>query len=297
MREAGVFTFDTLDVSGVIKQQVNIRQIQRNHAIGTAPLAQQICQAISEMQRVNDFRVALGLSLRVRARLDKIAINHSLRFNVSESLAAADHRTGEPMRNRLAVRIESDEHTFAESVHAFLQTADAVRKTFWKHGNHQAWQIHTVAAFARALVECAAWFHPVRHVSDVHAKFPIAAHGIVLNTDGIVKVARIGRIDGEYQFLREIFAVFPRTSGFSVESARGFTGLVDRFFQKLSLEVEDINDGASFNVRAPSFTKHLGDHAFRVIKISGVADDLKDHFVASLRALGAGVTNHHRIAQ
>ena len=137
----------------------------------------------------------------------------------------------------------------------------------------------------------------MRHVSDVHAKFPITAHGIVLNTDGIVKVARIGRIDGEYQFLREIFAVFPRTSGFSVESARCFAGLVDRFFQKLSLEMEDINHGASFNVRAPSLAEHLSDHAFCVIKISGVADDLKDHLVASLRALGAGVTNHHRIAQ
>ena len=249
------------------------------------------------MQRVNDFHIAFGFSLRVRARLDKIAIDHSLRFNVSESLAAADHRTGEPMRNRLAVRIESDEHTFAESIHAFLQTADAVRKTFGKHGNHQARQIHTVAAFARALVKCAAWFHPVRHVSDVHAKLPIAAYGIVLKTDGVVKVARIGRVDGEYQLLGEILAVFPRTGRFKVKPARCFAGLVDCFFQKFSLQLEDINDGAGFNVRAPGFTKHFGDHAFRVIKISGVADDLKDHFVASLRALGAGVTNHHRIAQ
>ena len=249
------------------------------------------------MQCGNDFRIAFGFSLRVRARLDKVAINHSLRFNVSKSLAATNHRAREPMRNRLAVRIESNEHALAESIHAFLQTADAVRKTFGQHGNHQARQIDTVAAFACALVKCAAWFHPVRYVGDVHAKFPITAHGIVLKTDGVVKVARIGRVDGEYQLLGEILAVFPRTSGFKVKSARCFAGLIDRFFQKLSLELEDINDGARFNVRAPSFAEHFGDHAFRVIKISGVADDLKDHLVASLRTLGAGVTNHHRIAQ
>ena len=249
------------------------------------------------MQCGNDFRIALGLRLRVRARLDKIAINHSLRFNVSKSLAATNHRAREPMRNRLAVRIESNEHALAESIHAFLQTADAVRETFGQHGNHQARQIDTVAAFACALVKCAAWFHPVRYVGDVHAKFPITAHGIVLKTDGVVKVARIRWVDSEYQLLGEILAVFPRTSRFKVKPARCFAGLIDRFFQKLSLELEDINDGARFNVRAPSFAEHFGDHAFRVIKISGVADDFKDHLVASLRTLGTRVTNHHRIAQ
>ena len=37
--ETGVFALNTLDVSRVIKQQVHIRQIQRNHAVGTAALA------------------------------------------------------------------------------------------------------------------------------------------------------------------------------------------------------------------------------------------------------------------
>ena len=131
----------------------------------------------------------------------------------------------------------------------------------------------------------------------MHAKLPITAHGIVLKTDGVVKVARIRRVDGEHQLLREIFAVFPRTSGFKVKPTRCFARLVDRFFQELGLQLEYIDHRARFHVRSSRFTKHFGDHAFCVIKVSGVTDDFKDYLVASLCTLGTGVTNHHRIAQ
>src|SRR5260370_24933978 len=95
-----------------------------------------------------------------------------------------------------------------EAIDARIQTANAVAQSFRQHRNNSIWQINAVAAPPRFAIERAVRSDVSGNISDVDAEPPALVDWLAspLDVDGIVKIARIIRIDRNNEFVAQIFA-------------------------------------------------------------------------------------------
>jgi hypothetical protein len=140
-------------------------------------------------------------------------------------------------------------------------------------------------------------FHEVADIGDVNAQLPLAARGVVLQADGVVKVARVGRVDGEDELGRQVLAGFPRAVLFLLEALARFAGFLDGLFAEHLAQAVALDDRLRLHIGATGLAEHLHDDALGVVVLGGVAHDLEHDLVAGLCVLGVRVANDHRVAQ
>ena len=112
-----------------------------------------------------------------------------------------------------------DEGGKGEPVHPRLEAANAVAQPLRQHRDDPVREINAVAARKRLAIQRAAGAHVMRDIRDVDAQPPAA--GQALDVDGVVKIARVVRIDGDDEFAAQILAPgdFARVDG--LRNARG----------------------------------------------------------------------------
>ena len=93
-----------------------------------------------------------------------------------------------------ALRIEFNIDGKRQTVLVGTKRAQVVRQALGQHGQHAIGQIHRCRAMARLKIDMPVPSHIVRDIGDVDAQL-VAAIGRALQRNGIVKVARVDRVD------------------------------------------------------------------------------------------------------
>ena len=106
----------------------------------------------------------------------------------------------------VAVLVEFDERAHDQAVFLRLERADAVGKSFGKHGDGAVGEIDAGAAQASFLVERGAVADVVRDVGDMHLQVPRAIFA-TLDVHGVVEVAGGFAVDGDDGEVAKVFAV------------------------------------------------------------------------------------------
>ena len=102
-----------------------------------------------------------------------------------------------------------------------------VRELTRDHGKHAVCHVGGVTAFACLFIEGAARFDIVGDIGDVHGKFPTAiiiatfAVWIFFDTDGVIKVLGIMRINGDHGQVSPVVTVLEVAFGDTVAKGLG----------------------------------------------------------------------------
>ncbi len=109
----------------------------------------------------------------------------------------------------VAVLVEDHAHDETGAVLALAQRAQIVGDALGQHRHDAVGEVDRVAAQLRLAVELGAGAHEVRDVGDGDEHDPaalVAAAGVGLGVDGVVVVARVGRVDGDKRHCAQVGA-------------------------------------------------------------------------------------------
>ena len=109
----------------------------------------------------------------------------------------------------MTICIQLHAHRKAGAHHAFVQGAQVARQAVGQHRHHPIGEIGGIAALARLAVQSRSGAHVMRNIGDGDPdNIPAGVGGICirLGEDGIVMVARVGRIDGDQRQVAQVFA-------------------------------------------------------------------------------------------
>ena len=126
-----------------------------------------------------------------------------LGLEVGQPLGRLDDRACVSPAGHFARRVVADDRALAEPPLALLEAAHAVGQDFGQHGDDFLGEVRAGASAAGLLVQRSAFAHEMRHVGDMHAQRP-GAVAVGFQADGVVVVARVGRIDGDDGQGREV---------------------------------------------------------------------------------------------
>src|SRR5579875_246834 len=118
-----------------------------------------------------------------------IAFEDSVYVGVGHALDGTNHTRGEFGFEKLAVRVELQNSAHDQTVYLRIERADAVGKSFGKHGHSTIRKIDRGAAEARFAVEFGSAADVMSDVGDVDLQFE-AAVGAARNVDGVVEILR-----------------------------------------------------------------------------------------------------------
>lgn len=102
-----------------------------------------------------------------------------------------------------ALRVELDVDGKRQAILIGAQGTQVIRQALRQHGKHAIGKVHRRRAMAGLQVDMPVPGNIVRNVGDMHAQL-IAALGRALERDGIVKVARINRVDGDDKTIAQV---------------------------------------------------------------------------------------------
>ncbi len=226
--------------------------------------------------------------------LFQIAVDHRLRFQISETAGRLDEGGGEALRNHRAVFVVADKSGQGEALDAFLQRADAVGKHFRQHRHHAARQIGGVGAAPGFGVQRGAWLDKTGHIGDVHGDLPHAAVGIggLQFADGqrIVVVLGIRRVDGAGEPGAAILARGQECG--ILHLVGGQAGLSLHILGEFLIKAVGQHDGGGLGIRLAGGADHAGDHPLgQFARILGPFDDFDHDLVAALGVLGLDIAH------
>ena len=278
----------------VVEDQLHLRQVQDDHAVAKAPLAEDPGQAIAAAQRLDQLVGVLRLRPRVPAGGFQVAVDEGLGLQVGQPLVGPDHRRRHALVEDAAAGSEGHEDRLGEPGHAFLEGADAVGERLGEHRDHQPRQVDAVAAEPGLLVERRLAPHEVADVGDVHAEDPLVLLLVAGQGDRVVEVPRVGRVDGDREGSGEVLAVAGVRGLEGPGRRRGF--LHDGAGE---LGAQAMGDDHRFrlDVGLAGLAQDAGDHALGHVVLVGIMEQLDHHLVARLGSLGVGIPDEDRLAE
>ncbi len=128
------------------------------------------------------------------------------RLLVGEAVVDPDRRASEPLGGQDPLGVELEEGADGVPRSIGLEAGQTVREDLRKHGDDAIGQIDAGAAVLRSAVESGAGPDEVRHVGDVDPQAPVTLF-VARQRDGVVEVARGGRVDRHAEHLAEVFAM------------------------------------------------------------------------------------------
>src|SRR6266852_2036994 len=224
---------------------------------------QERCERPGGVQSLAQFVVRLRLKNRVS-------------LFVSQSLCAANHGFRKARALCATVLVELNENRMGETVDPRPQAANAVAQSLRQHRNDPVGQINAVAAPARFAIQRALRFDVRSYIGNVHAQLPIFIVDL-LDMNGVVKIARIIRIDRDDEFSSQIFAAFHSSP---LDRFRNFTGLIDNVFWELSRKPAFSNDRQHVDAGRSGGSEHFDDLTFWIDVTRFPRLEPDDYFVA-----------------
>ena len=156
------------------------------------------------------------------------------------------------------------------------QRADVVAEFLGQHGDGAVDEVDRGATVQGLAVDGRAFLHVVRHVSDMHAHFPVSI-GQLLEAYGIVEVFGIGRVDGDGEHLAEVAALLD----FVIADRNRYSiGFFFNFFWKLYRIFVGGQDAFHLHVVLARFAEHSDNLTEGVARSVGPVHEMDDDFLA-----------------
>ena len=135
---------------------------------------------------------------------------HGLGLLVAELLGRAHDGAHEGMAALGATGVEDHPNRQTGPVLALAQRAQVVRNRLRQHRDDTIWEVNRITALLGFTIKLAAGAHVMSDVGDGDRDDPAAGVGRIpvgLGMDGVVVVARVGRIDGDQRQRAQIGAL------------------------------------------------------------------------------------------
>src|SRR5438876_10423078 len=195
---------------------------------------------------------------------------------VSQSLVAANHAFRKARAFCPTVLVELNENRVGETVDTGPQAANPVAQSLRQHRNDPVGQINAVAASARFTIQRAVRFDIRSDTGNEYAQLSILIVEF-FDVNGVVKIARIIRIDRDDELSSQIFAIFSHSP---VDCFWNSTGLIDNLFWELGRKPVFSNDRQHVDAGRSSRSEHFDDFTFRIDVTRFPRLEPDDYFVA-----------------
>ena len=107
------------------------------------------------------------------------------------------------MAQHFGLLIHLHHHRHTELIFVRTQATKLVAQTFRQHRYHPIYQIDTRATLICFLIHRTTLYHIMRHVGDMNSDLiiTILQH---LKREGVIKILRVGRVDGKGQHVAHV---------------------------------------------------------------------------------------------
>src|SRR5713101_3211144 len=198
---------------------------------------------------------------------------------VSQSSPAADNAFGKTRILCASAFIELNENRMGESIDIGIQTANAVAQSLRQHRDHAIRQINAVTAPPRFTIKRAVRSYVSGNIGDVHAEPPTFVVDL-FNIDGIVKIARVIRIDCDNEFVAQIVATIDHPL---LDRLRNPIRFIDDAFWKRRRQIVFPDDRQHVDAGRSCGSKHLDDLAFWIYMSRFPRLETNNDFIATRR--------------
>ncbi len=318
--EGVVFGAGVDDVAFVVDDEFDFGEIEDDHSLGEAALADGAGKAVHVDEEFSDVIAdgddfGIGRCVEESLGVDLAdafgVVDECLCLFVGEAFFAADEGVGEARADDAASGVVANEGGFGEAGLVFLEGADAVGEDFGEHRNDVAGEVGGVAAGACFDIHGGFDDDEGGDVGNVDSEFPDGFAGAVLHEafdigfgllgleargafelaegDGVVEVAGVIGVDGGDEFVGEVFAVGHELS--RVVGHGGGAGLGEDGFGEGAGEVELADDALEFYLGLAFSAEDFGDDALGELVALGIFEDFEDDFVIFGTVFGGDVAD------
>ena len=256
----------------LVELEFHLLCVEVDGALFVAFFAQYRCQLVQFQNRL--VRLAFRFPLSVFRFLLSV-FNNLLCLLVVVAAVAVDHRLAKPAPQDLRLVVHLKDGAEAQLVLVGPQRADAVAQFLRQHRYGAVNQIYACAALVGLAVNGAAGLYIVRYVGNMDAHLVVAVLQ-ALERHGVVKVFRVGRVDGEGRRLAEVAPAFYVLLGGSLDCRRLFLG----FRGKVERKVVFCQYRLHLYVVVARLAKPLDDLAHRVVHLLGPVSHLHYRLLA-----------------
>ena len=216
---------------------------------------------------------ALGEEVAIFRRL----LENGERLFVGEPRGAADDGLGEADGLDFSALQDLGEDGERHAVDLRLEAADAIAERLRQHRDDPVGQINAVPSRMRLAVEGGLGFHIVGDIGDMDADTPTV--GNTLHIDGVVKVLRVIRVDGENKAVAQILAL----GGIGgIDFWGDALGLAQDIMGKFQWQPVLANDREHIDAQRTGRAEDFDEVSLGVHMARWPGVELRDHFVADL---------------
>src|SRR5262249_36273257 len=134
----------------------------------------------------------------------------------------------------------------------------------------------------------------MRYVSDVYAQEPVSGPEILAKGNGVVKVARVGRVNCNNRVRGQ---VFPAAQVGFAESRRRLPRFLQNVVWKFVGKLKFSDGGQRIHAGLPARPQYLRNYAFAAFFRRREADHFDNHFVIRPGSLGARIADKDAMAE
>ena len=253
--------------AGFVQPDLDFRKFQIEGSGGEAFFAQQGGEFPCGVD-------ALGEEVAFFRRL----LENGKRLFVGEPRGAADDCLGEADGLDFSALQDLGEDGERHAVDLRLEAADAIAECLGEHRDDSIGQINAVSPRVRLAVEGGLGFHIVGDIGDMDADTPTV--GNALHIDGVVKVLRVIRVDGENKAVTQILAL----GGIGGVDLRGHAlRLAQDIMGKFQWQPVLANDGEHVDARRTGRAEDFDEVSLGVHMAGWPGVELCHHLVSDLR--------------
>ena len=189
----------------------------------------------------------------------RTAFQHLLGLFIGISPVGTNDGAAHPLVDDLPLRGDFKNGAEGQFLLVGAQGAKLVGELFRQHRDGPVHQIDRCAAFAGLLVHNRTRAHVPRNIGNVHTHFKIPVRKFLIG-EGVVKVFRVGGVDGEGEGVPKVAAVLDIGSRNGVRN--GIGGVFHLFFESIGEAVFG-QDGVHLGVVVAGGAEHIGQIAVR----------------------------------